>query len=437
LCKKCKYVTPNYEYDELQGVSEDKSRKAQISLQSKRYVNLILAAEQERNTIKNKEDHSDETESISKKDYSDITESSTNEDLSDITESKEDYSDITESSSKEDLSNKTESSSSETFFGDGNNIKDVKVDRGKRDKQQKIDKNRSLQHSPAPVKTSNISTDLKKNSHSAYLDNLQDDLGTTPHSNNTNEDKIVKQQKGNGANNNMVQTNNESKQDSHEEESLVIVSTVRNNDYLSRSNVIKVLRVLSEPQCSISMEYSLTFEEKNVEIIDVMNDLSLSSCKLVPTRFVPNTNFVQHGTLYVKGTVIKKITYTPILNEESLSKASKIFHVNIPFQFATEISFPKQRHPKLSLTNKQSFQFTTSDDQTFHSSEALHRSRIVYNEPLQFELVSALFHELSFSPTSNEEASETNTFNASCSVDITIGILQKQNARVMMEFDQE
>jgi hypothetical protein len=351
---------------------------------------MILAAEQERNIIKNKEDHSDETESIS----------------------------------------------GEALIGDDNNFKNVKVNRGKKNKQQKSEDNRSLQQSTAPDKTSNINTGHKKNSHSTYLDNLQDDLGTTPHSNNTNEDKIGKQQNGNEANTNMVQTNNESKKDSHEE-SLVVVSTVRNNDYLSSSNIIKVLRVLAEPQCSISMEYSLTLEESNVEIIDVMNDLSLSSCKLVPTSFVPNTNYVQLGTLYVKGTVTKKVTYTPILNEESLSKASKLFQVNIPFQFATEISFPKQRHPKLSLTNKQSFQFTTSDGQTSHSSEALHRSRIVYNEPLQFELVSAMFHELSFSPTSNEETNETNTFNASCSIDITIGILQKQNARVMMEFEQE
>jgi hypothetical protein len=198
-------------------------------------------------------------------------------------------------------------------------------------------------------------------------------------------------------------------------------SHVTNKDSLSKSNIIKVLRVLAEPECSFSMELTIHLHENTTDIVEISNEISLTSCKLVPTSFVPNSNFVQSGKLHVKGVITKNITY-------SLSNELQNKKLEIPFLFNTDIAFPKNRQPNLALTNKQSFKFSNSEENS-SSNEKLLRTKVVYNDPLQFELVSAMFHELNVTPKLSGDNNTFQTYESSISTDVTIRVMQRQTVK--------
>jgi hypothetical protein len=214
---------------------------------------------------------------------------------------------------------------------------------------------------------------------------------------------------------------------------------VTNKDCLNACNIIKVHRMLAEPECSITMEGKINLIEEATEITSVTNEVSLDNCELVPTSFIPNSYKVNIGKLFVQCNLHKTIEYTTshITEEDSCTFTKRQKKFDIPFSFCTTVTFPENRHPLFALMDQQSFKFLNDEKYQNESNRKIVRNKIDYNEPIQFELISAKFNEVDnfLNPVEDRKIRTFRSFHSSLSVDVRIGILQMQKVKLDKNFE--
>jgi hypothetical protein len=218
---------------------------------------------------------------------------------------------------------------------------------------------------------------------------------------------------------------------------------VDNFDNLYYPNIIKVPRVLAEPEVQVCVEADIELEANALEIKRVLKDVFLTQCKLIPTKFVRGTKFVKLGKLYIAGFIRKNIEYATVGEQGDNAFCGDIRHttVNVPFSLCTEIFFPPGRQPIYSVTEQQSFEFLNDEGTGPKLNKKLFRNHVDYNEQPFCELVRAKFHELDFVPDSippvngngNGFERPFRTFREKIVLELTVKVLQVQQLHVKLQ----
>jgi hypothetical protein len=205
------------------------------------------------------------------------------------------------------------------------------------------------------------------------------------------------------------------------------------------SNIIKVPRVLYEPEIQVCVEADINLPERALEIKRILKDVFLTQCKLVPTRFFPGTSYVMRGKLYVAGFIRKNIEYATAGDAGTNARCGDIRHttVKVPFSCCTQLDFPSlTQAPLITVTDSQVSNFLRDDGMGPRLDKKLFRNFATYNEQPFCELVRARFHELDF-VTDNmmmvtDDLIETpfERFREKIVLELTVKLLQVQQVQV-------
>ncbi|OZM58253.1 hypothetical protein CIB95_01390 [Lottiidibacillus patelloidae] len=419
MCKKCKYTLPNkMEIEEPLPNNSLELKREDISMQKQRYIKMLLTpytAAITTNRVKNENNANlSNGNQHSSNDKYEKTKKNKNIETNEDSKKRKD--------SKTNVENDNFFSTYLQYIRDDNNLEN-KVALS----VHEINSKTSIQNSRGHSTTKSRELDKLKGKFDATSLKIE--------SENHNKTQIKKE----------GLDSLDSKEESREEKSnpnygFKITSgfekEIPNKDVLSSSNIIKALRMLAKPECSISLEGEVFLSEAASEITSTINDISIIACEFVPTRFIPNSYKVCKGKLYVQCEIHKTIEYTSATKQRNdgsiLTKKQQ--KMDIPFQFCTTVTFPESRSPLLSLLDQQSFTFLNEDKYSNETNRKVIRNKIEYNEPIQFELISAMFHEATNISDSKKQSENENfrSFHSTFSVDVQIGILQLQKVKLEM-----